>query len=96
VFGLSRAGIGAVLHRVAKLLVSVGSLDQIDAELQQRKKAPVAEIWFDPPAITGTRIIASTSADAAGSQVIMHPQSSVDIEIFAQTLTCKSRSVKIT
>jgi hypothetical protein len=95
VFGLSRAGIGAVLHRVAKLLVSVGSLDQIDAELQQRKKAPVAEIWFDPPAITGTRIIASTSADAAGSQ-IMHPQSSVDIEIFAQTLTCKSRSVKIT
>jgi hypothetical protein len=75
VFGLSRAGIGAVRHRVAKSLVSPGSLNQIDAEPQQRKKAPVAEIWFDPPAITGARITLGASADPACSQDIMHRQS---------------------
>ena len=72
VFGFSRAGMGAVVRRVAKALVVPGSLDQIDAQSQDRKKAPVAEIWFDPPAITGARITFGASADPAGSQVITH------------------------
>jgi hypothetical protein len=71
-FGLSRAGIGAVLHRVAKVLVVPGSLDQIDAQTQQRKKAPITEIGLDPPANTGPRISVSASADPADSQVNKH------------------------
>jgi hypothetical protein len=72
VFGLSRAGMGAVVRRVAKALVVPGSLDQIDAQSQDRKKALVAEIWFDPPANIGARITVSSSAVPAGSQVITH------------------------
>jgi hypothetical protein len=72
VFGRSRAGTGAVVRRVAKVLGVPGSLDQIDAEPQDRKKAFVTEIWFDPPANAGARITVSASADPAGSQVITH------------------------
>jgi hypothetical protein len=78
VFGLSRTGIGAVLRLVATAIESVGSLHQVDAEPQNRKKALAAEIWFDPPGVTDALAIAVASADAAGSQVIMHRHPSVE------------------
>jgi hypothetical protein len=81
VLGLSQAGIGACLRCVAKALVVPGSLDQIDAQSQDRKKALVAEIWFDPPANTGAHITVGASADPAGSQVNTHRQSSVETQI---------------
>jgi hypothetical protein len=95
VYGFWRPGIGAVLRRVATALESGGPLHQVDAEPQNRKKALAAEIYFDPPGITDALAIAVASANAAGSQVIMHRRSSVENYIIAMSFTCKSLSIKM-